>query len=331
MQRGVAAFSPMPSRDSGAPRISVLLPAYNEAENLESVVDELVGALDALGDPFEVVVVDDGSTDATPERVAELTGRHPKVRGLRIRRNVGKSTALAAGLTTVRGSVVVLMDADGQDDPAGIATLLAALDGGLDLVTGRRSTRRDRFMKRTTSRIYNTVTARVSGVAGRDFNSGFKAMTREVAGSLELYGELHRYIPVLAHWSGFRIGEVEVEHRPRLHGESKFGRARYWRGFLDLLTVRFLTSYANRPLHLFGSLGLVLSAIGFGVLAWLLVEQQVEGHGIGGRPALVAGVLLVIVGFQMFSLGLLAQLIVHMANRPDPALWIDESTGTTRV
>jgi len=320
----------MSARDPGDPRLSVLLPAYNEAENLGPVVEELVGALDALGEAFEVVVVDDGSTDETREVVADLARRHASVRGVRMRRNVGKSTALAAGLTTVRGGVVVLMDADGQDDPAGIRVLLDALDAGLDLVTGRRSTRRDRFVKRTTSRLYNWVTAKVSGVPGRDFNSGFKAMRREVADSLELYGELHRYIPVLAHWYGFRVGEVEVEHRARLHGRSKFGRARYWRGFLDLLTVRFLTSYATRPLHLFGSIGILLAVIGFGVLGWLLVEQQVEGHGIGGRPALVAGVLLVIVGFQLLSLGLLAQLLVHMANRPDPALWIGERVGSRR-
>jgi dolichol-phosphate mannosyltransferase len=317
----------MRSGDSSVPRISVLLPAYNEAENLDAVVDEIAVTLDGLDTTFEIVVVDDGSTDATPATLATLAARHPQVLGVRLRRNMGKSTALAAGLTTVRGSVVVLMDADGQDDPAGIKALLDALDGGLDLVTGRRSTRQDRFMKRTTSRVYNAVTAWVSGVRGRDFNSGFKAMRREVADSLDLYGELHRYIPVLAHWYGFRVGEVDVEHRPRLHGTSKFGRARYWRGFLDLLTVRFLTSYATRPLHLFGSLGIVLGAVGFGLLAWLFVEQQVEGHGIGSRPALIAGVLLVILGFQMFSLGLIAQLLVHMTARPDPARWIDERVG----
>jgi len=320
----VAAFSAMPPAESSEPRVSVLLPAYNEADNLESVVDELVAALDSLAVPFEVVIVDDGSTDKTRDAIAALTARHRPVLGVRLRRNVGKSSALAAGLTVVRGALVVLMDADGQDDPAGIDRLLAALDDGLDLVTGRRSTRRDRFMKRNTSRVYNAVTAWVSGVPGRDFNSGFKAMRREVADSLELYGELHRYIPVLAYWYGFRVGEVDVDHRPRMHGRSKFGRARYWRGFLDLLTVRFLTSYANRPLHLFGGVGTALGASGVVVLAWLLIEQQVEGKGIGDRPALIAGVLLVIVGIQLFTLGLIAQLLVHVTTRRDPALMIGE-------
>jgi dolichol-phosphate mannosyltransferase len=306
----------------GAPALSVVLPAYNEAENLGPVVDELIGVLEALGRTHEILIVDDGSSDHTPAAMTAITKRHRTVAGLRLRRNVGKSTALAVAFTAVRGDVVVLMDADGQDDPAGIAELLAALDGGLDLVTGRRSTRQDRFMKRITSRVYNAVTARVSGVPGRDFNSGFKAMRRSVAESLELYGELHRYIPVLAHWYGFRVGEIEVHHRARLHGSSKFGRARYWRGFLDLLTVRFLTSYANRPLHLFGGLGAALALLGTGILVWLFVEQQIAGETIGSRPALFAGVLLVIVGFQSFSLGLLAQLLVHVSARRDPASWI---------
>lgn len=304
----------------------MLLPSYNEAENLEPVVDELVAVLTKEHLTYDVVIVDDGSTDDTREVVAKLAARHKNVRGIRLRRNVGKSNALAAAFTDLRGDIVVLMDADGQDDPAGIPTLVDALDGGLDLVTGsRRSQRQDRPVKRTTSKIYNAVTSWVSGVEGRDFNSGFKAMRRPVAESLELYGELHRYIPVLANWYGFRVGEVDVHHRPRLHGDSKFGRARYWRGFFDLLTVRFLTAYGSRPLHLFGAIGAGLSAIGTVILVWLLIEQQVEGIGIGRRPALFAGVLLVIVGIQLFSLGLLGQLLVHHSARRDPAAWLDRT------
>jgi dolichol-phosphate mannosyltransferase len=316
-------MSPTRTRTGDAPKVSVLLPSYNEAENLESVIEELVGVLAKEQLTYEIVVVDDGSTDATQEVVAGLAPRFDHLRGIRLRRNVGKSTALAAAFTDVRGDIVVLMDADGQDDPAGIPTLLAALDGGLDLVTGRRSTRQDRPIKRITSKLYNAVTAWVSGVGGRDFNSGFKAMRRPVADSLELYGELHRYIPVLANWYGFRVGEVDVHHRPRLHGTSKFGRARYWRGFFDLLTVRFLTAYGSRPLHLFGGLGFALGLVGGAVLLWLLIEQQIEGVGIGKRPALFAGVLLVIVGMQLFSLGLLGQLLVHHSTRRDPSSWID--------
>lgn len=305
--------------------VSVLLPAYNEAENLPAVVGELAGVLDGLPGSYEIVIIDDGSTDGSAGVIGELVEASPCVRGLRMRRNVGKSAALAAGLETVNGDRVVLMDADGQDQPSEIPRMLEALDGGLDLVTGRRAIRHDRFIKRTTSRLYNGVTARVSGVSGRDFNSGFKAMVRPVATSLELYGELHRYIPVLAFWQGYRVGEIDVEHRERLHGESKFGAARFWRGFLDLVTVRFLTSYANRPLHLFGAIGAVFSLTGTAVLLWLLVEQQVYGKGIGGRPALIAGMLLVIVGVQILSLGLIAQLLVHLAVRRDPLTWVERA------
>jgi Glycosyl transferase family 2 len=207
----------------------------------------------------------------------------------------------------------VLMDADGQDDPRQIPRLLAALDADdrLDLVTGRRAVRNDRFVKRTTSRLYNRATSLVTGVSGRDFNSGFKAMRRELATGLELYGELHRYIPVLAQWRGFRVGEVDVEHQPRRHGVSKFGRARFWRGFLDLITVKFLTTYTGRPFHLFGGLGLVMGLAGSGLLTWMLVER-IMGEQVGTRPALMAGVLLVVVAVQMVMLGLLAELSVYL-------------------
>ncbi len=325
----MAAATPKTSTRSRAResrKIDVLLPSYNEGENLGPVVDELVAVLTKERLTYEVVIVDDGSTDDTREVVADLVARHPHVRGIRLRRNVGKSNALAAAFTDLRGDIVVLMDADGQDDPAGIPTLLDALDGGLDLVTGsRRWMRQDRPIKRNTSKVYNAVTSWVSGVEGRDFNSGFKAMRRSVAESIELYGELHRYIPVLANWYGFRVGEVDVHHRSRLHGDSKFTRARYWRGFFDLLTVRFLTAYGSRPLHLFGAIGVGLSAVGTIMLVWLLVEQQVEGIGIGRRPALFAGVLLVIVGIQLFSLGLLGQLLVHHSTRRDPAAWLERT------
>jgi glycosyltransferase involved in cell wall biosynthesis len=232
---------------------------------------------------------------------------------VRLRRNAGKSAALSAGLARAQGEYVVLMDADGQDDPSQIPRLLAALDAdeSVDLVTGRRAVRHDRFVKRTTSRLYNRATSMVTGVEGRDFNSGFKAMRRDLATGLELYGELHRYIPVLAQWRGFRVAEVDVEHQERRHGSSKFGRARFWRGFLDLITVKFLTTYTGRPFHLFGGLGVLMGAAGSGLLGWMLVEKLL-GNPIGTRPALLAGVLLVVVGVQMVLLGLLAELSVHL-------------------
>lgn len=292
--------------------VSVLMPAYNEAENLVEVVPAVAAELEALGRTWEIVIVDDGSTDGTRSTMAGLRG--PQVRYIRLRRNSGKSAALSMGLDHVHGQIVVLMDADGQDDPGAIADLLAALDGGADLATGRRAVRNDRFVKRTTSKLYNGATSWVTGVPGRDFNSGLKAMTRELADTLEMYGELHRYIPVLAVWNGFQVVEVDVEHHERLHGKSKFGRARFWRGFLDLVTVKFLTTYTARPFHLFGGIGFIIGALGALLIGWMGVSK-VMGHSIGQRPALQVGVLLIVVAVQMVSLGLLAELVVNLRRR----------------
>jgi glycosyltransferase involved in cell wall biosynthesis len=293
--------------------VSVVMPALDEAENLAELVPATVAVLEKLGSSWELLVIDDGSTDGTRSVMEKF--RSPKVRYLRLRRNAGKSVALAAGLRHVDGERVVLMDADGQDDPAELPRLLDALDGDqVDLVTGRRGVRRDRLVKRTASRVYNSTTARVTGVAGRDFNSGFKVMTRQVADSLELYGELHRYVPVLAAWNGFGVVEVDVTHRERRHGRTKFGRARFWRGFLDLVTVKFLSTYNARPFHLFGGLGIILGGGGFALLGWMVVSKLL-GHDVGERPALLIGVLLVVVGVQLVSLGLLAELMVNLGRR----------------
>lgn len=294
-------------------RLSVLLPAYNEAENLAELVPRTAAVLDGLGESYEIVVVDDGSTDGTRTVLRDL--RSANVRVIRLRRNAGKSAALSIGLDHVKGEYIVLMDADGQDDPAELPRLLEHLDAdGLDLVTGRRAVRNDRLIKRATSRLYNGVTAMVTGVPGKDFNSGLKAMRRDLADSLEMYGELHRYIPVLAVWNGFKVGEVDVAHHERRHGTSKFGRARFWRGFLDLVTVKFLTTYTARPFHLFGGIGFVIGAIGSVLLGWMGVSKAM-GHPIGARPALQLGVLLVVVAVQMLSLGLLGELMVNLRRR----------------
>jgi glycosyltransferase involved in cell wall biosynthesis len=296
-----------------SPQLSVLLPAYNEAENLVELVPEIGKVLEAAGISHEIVVVDDGSTDGTRGVMADLRG--PTVRSIRLRRNSGKSAALSIGIEQVEGDVVALMDADGQDDPEELPRLMAHLDDeGLDLVTGRRSVRNDRFVKRNTSKIYNGATAKVTGVPGRDFNSGLKVMRRELADSLEMYGELHRYIPVLAVWNGFRVGELDVEHHERRHGSSKFGRARFWRGFLDLVTVKFLTTYTARPFHLFGGIGFIIGLVGAALLGWMGVEW-ILGHRVGTRPALLIGVLFVVVAVQMVSLGLLGELVVNMRRR----------------
>jgi glycosyltransferase involved in cell wall biosynthesis len=302
--------------------ITVLMPAFNEAQNLVEIVPRTLQVLERLTPLYEVVVVDDGSHDGTADAMAELGTRCPDLRLLRLRRNYGKSTALQAGFDHARGEVIVLMDADGQDQPEEIPKLLEALDSGLDLATGRRAERSDRLVKRHTSRLYNRVTAAVTGVSGRDFNSGLKAMKREVMSPLVLYGELHRYIPVLAQWAGFRVGEVDVTHAARLHGSSTFGRARFWRGFLDLLTVKFITTYTRRPFHLFGGLGAFFGFVGCALLAWMFVIR-ITGGGIGNRPALFAGILCLVVGVQLMSLGLLAELIVHFRQDRDPDVLIE--------
>jgi glycosyltransferase involved in cell wall biosynthesis len=303
--------------------VSVVLPAYNEADNLVELVPEIVSSMNTAGVSFEIIVVDDGSSDRTLEVLGQLRNEHPELHGVRLRRNLGKSAALQLGFSRATGEIVVCMDADGQDDPNEIPNLLAAIEGGLDLVTGRRADRHDRFVKRTTSKAYNAATAMVTGVEGRDFNSGLKAMRAPVASSLELYGELHRYIPVLAHWAGFQTGEIIVEHHERRHGSSKFGSSRFWRGFLDLITVKFLTTYTRRPFHLFGGIGLVFGFIGT-ILLGYITALKIAGDPVGTRPALTIGVLCLVVGVQMVSLGLLSELILHLRGARGPDAYADD-------
>jgi dolichol-phosphate mannosyltransferase len=227
---------------------------------------------------------------------------------VRLRRNFGKAAALVAGFDQARGETVVTIDGDLQDDPAEIPRLLAKLDEGFDLVSGWKTHRRDRLSRRVLSRIFNRVTGAFSGVHLHDMNCGLKAYRAEVVHGLRLYGELHRFIPVLAHYRGFRIAELPVNHRPREHGRSRYGVERYLRGFLDLLTVSFIGRYRHRPLHLFGGLGLILGFFGTAILIYLTVLKAL-GNAIGHRPLLMLGVLLVVIGLQFFSLGLISEMI----------------------
>ena len=288
--------------------ISVVVPVHEEERTVALLFEELQAALDPLGQPWEAVFVDDGSTDGSFAALTRLHNAHDNVRVVRLRRNFGKAAALAAGFANAQGEVVVTIDADLQDDPAEIPRLLAKLDEGFDLVSGWKAHRRDPITRRALSRIFNWVTGRVSGLRLHDLNCGLKAYRAEVLQDLRLYGELHRFIPVLAHYRGHRIAELAVNHRPREHGRSRYGVERYMRGFLDLLTVSFIGRYRYRPLHLFGGLGLTLGAFGLAVLVYL-TALKIDGQAIGRRPLLILGVLLVVVGLQFFSLGLISELI----------------------
>jgi glycosyltransferase involved in cell wall biosynthesis len=306
--------------------ISVVVPVHDEDRSVELLYDELASALDPLARPWEAVFVDDGSTDGSFAALTRLNDRAPNVRVVRLRRNFGKSAALAAGFRHSTGDVVVTIDADLQDDPSEIPRLLAKLDEGFDLVSGWKAQRRDRWSRRLGSKIFNSVVGRASGLKLHDLNCGLKAYRAEVVRSLRIYGELHRFLPVLAHDRGFRVAELPVNHRPREHGRSRYGVERYMRGFLDFLTVSFMGRYRHRPLHLFGGLGLVFAAIGTAVLLYLTI-LKLSGEAIGHRPLLTLGVLLVVVGFQFFSLGLLSELITsHHEERTGTAdeLHVDE-------
>jgi dolichol-phosphate mannosyltransferase len=288
--------------------ISVVVPVHDEERSVALLYEELEAALEPGGEPWEALFVDDGSTDGTFAALTRLHARTPNTRVVRLRRNFGKSTALAAGFAQADGETVVTIDGDLQDDPAEIPRLLAKLEEGFDLVSGWKAERRDPWRRRLVSKVFNAVTGRVSGLRLHDMNCGLKAYRAEVVRGLALYGELHRFIPVLAHYRGFRVAELPVNHRPRPHGRSRYGLERYLRGFLDLLTVTFMGRYRHRPLHLFGGLGLVLAFLGTATLAYLTLLKA-TGEAIGHRPLLTLGVLLVVVGLQFFSLGLLSEMV----------------------
>jgi dolichol-phosphate mannosyltransferase len=293
---------------TGRRLISVVVPLLNEQPSLAELYDELDAALASLELDWEVVFVDDGSTDGSYQELVRLHASHLNVRVVRLRRNFGKAAALAAGLEVASGEIVVTMDADLQDDPAEIPHLIAKLDEGYDVVSGWKCDRQDPFVRRFVSRIYNGATRLATGVKLHDMNCGLKAYRAEVFEHVRLYGERHRFVPVLAHHLGFSVTELPVNHRPRQNGSSRFGIERYLRSPFDLLTIVFMGRYRYRPLHLFGGVGLCSSLAGAAILLYLTVEK-VGGAGIGGRPLLLLGVLLVVVGVQFLSLGLIGEML----------------------
>jgi dolichol-phosphate mannosyltransferase len=296
---------------STAPRrrlLSVVVPLLNEEATLEQLYRELDAALAATPLDWEVVFVDDGSTDGSYRELVRLHAAHLNVRVVRLRRNFGKAAALAAGIEVAAGEVIVTMDADLQDDPAEIPNLLAKVDDGFDVVSGWKCDRHDPFVRRFVSRIYNTATRIATGVKLHDMNCGLKAYRAEVFEHVHLYGERHRFVPVLAHHLGFSVAELPVNHRARANGHSRFGIERYLRAPFDLLTIVFMGRYRHRPLHLFGGVGVIASITGVAILAYLTI-LKIGGAGIGERPLLLLGVLLVVVGVQLLSLGLIGEML----------------------
>lgn len=288
--------------------VSVVVPLFNEAPTLEALYEEVCKALDTIGLAWEIVYVDDGSTDDSYRELVRLHEGYENVRIVRLRRNMGKAAALAAGIDIASGEVIVTIDADLQDDPAEIPALLRRLEDGFDLVSGWKRDRHDPLSRRLVSRAYNTATGWATGVRLHDMNCGLKAARAEVFANVRLYGERHRFVPVLAHHLGYRVTELPVNHRPRLNGRSRFGIERYLRAPFDLLTIMFLGRYRYRPLHLFGGIGLATGGAGSAILVYLTFLKA-EGAGIGQRPLLLLGVLLLVVGIQLLSLGLIGEML----------------------
>jgi glycosyltransferase involved in cell wall biosynthesis len=299
--------APRPTGPAGR-SISIVVPLLNEAATIGSLYEQIAAALGGSGDEWEVVYVDDGSTDGSYRELVRLHAAFTNVRVVRLRRNFGKAAALAAGIEAAGGEVIVTMDADLQDDPAEIPRLIEKLDEGYDVVSGWKCDRQDPLVRRVVSRIYNSATALATGVRLHDMNCGLKAYRAEVFEHVRLYGERHRFVPVLAHHLCFSVTELPVNHRPRLNGRSRFGIERYLRSPFDLLTIVFMGRYRYRPLHLFGGVGLIASLAGTAILLYLTAEK-LGGAGIGKRPLLMLGVLLVVVGVQFLSLGLIGEML----------------------
>jgi glycosyltransferase involved in cell wall biosynthesis len=297
--------------------VSVVIPAKDEEESLPLIVARVVEACTAAWVRLsDIVLVDDGSRDASWRVMTELAAANGMVQAIRLRRNFGKATALMVGIGACTGDVIITMDADLQDDPDEIPRFLDALDAGCDVVSGWKKERHDPISKTLPSRLFNRVTAAISGIRLHDFNCGFKAYRREIFESVDLYGELHRYVPVLAGALGFRVGEIAVRHHARRYGKSKYGVARFLRGFLDLLTVVMITRFAYRPAHLFGGIGSLFLIGGGGALAYLTALKLLTAVSIGGRPLLLFGALAMIIGFQLILFGMLAELIISRTQRP---------------
>jgi glycosyltransferase involved in cell wall biosynthesis len=313
--------------------LSIIIPVFNESESLVELSAQIIPVASKLSLDFEVIFIDDGSRDESWEEIRKLVAFDSHIRGLRFRRNFGKAAALTAGMESAKGNTICMMDADLQDDPAEIPRFFAKLNEGFDVVNGWKLRRLDPWHKVYPSKVFNWLVARLTGLNLHDHNCGMKMFKAEVGKEIRIYGELHRFIPVLAHARGFRVTEIGVNHRARQHGKSKYGFRRFLRGFLDLMTVAFLTGYGQRPQHMLGAIGLAgfglgFSGLGYLALIWMMMNvfSVWPTEPIGSRPLLAYSIALTILGAQAISLGLLAELIVHYTSRPKDAYSLAEES-----
>ncbi len=297
--------------------ISMVIPLLNEEESLQELAISLEGELtDIADDKWEVIFIDDGSTDSSYEVIKKIHSRNNNFKCIRFRRNYGKSAALSVGFQAASGKLIGTMDADLQDDPKELKRMVDTINQGWDLVSGWKKVRHDPVSKTLPSKFFNYVTSKTSGIRLHDFNCGFKLYRREVAKRLQVYGEMHRYLPALAHWDGFKVTEIPVTHHARPYGVSKFGLSRFLYGFLDLLTVMFTTRYMKRPLHFFGLLGTMFVILGLSIDSYLAVEWALGMTYLSERPLFLMGIAFIIVGVQFISMGLLGELIIKNSFKP---------------
>ena len=297
--------------------ISIVIPVYNEEKSIKKLYSEICRVERENNFTFEIIYVDDGSTDMTFRMIEDIHNTDSRIKAIKFRKNKGKAAALAAGFSISEGNFIVTMDGDLQDDPSEIPSLLNKLNEGYDMVSGWKMKRKDPLSKRIPSRIYNKVTSSLSRIPIHDFNCGLKIYRREVIDRLRLYGELHRFIPVLAKWEGFRIGEVKVNHRKRKFGKTKYGFSRFFKGLFDFITVLFLTKYMKRPLHFFGIIGLLSSFSGAAIIIYLIILKLKKISYLSNRPLLFIGVMLLIIGVQFISIGLIGEMITRAHSKED--------------
>jgi glycosyltransferase involved in cell wall biosynthesis len=308
----------------GSKLISVIVPLYNEEESVVELSITLKKILESLKANYEVIFVDDGSTDSSFLKIKEINHLNSRFKCIKFKRNYGKSAAISAGFKTAGGDFIITMDADLQDDPEEIPSLISKLNDGYDLVSGWKKKRYDPFIKKQTSKLFNYVTSKLVGLRLHDYNCGLKAYRKDVIKNIKVYGEMHRYIPAIAFLSGYRVAEIPVTHHPRKFGKTKFGSSRFLNGLLDLITVLFTTKYIKRPLHLFGFAGVISFLAGFGILTYLTILKFFDSIPISNRPLFLVGILFAIVGVQFISLGLIAEMITK--NSADNDNFIIERT-----